>query len=102
MYINSTEFISGIPTSWPGFDLTIGASGQKVLQMQQQLNRIAQDYPAIPRISVDGVFGSGTANAVRVFQRVFGLPATGIVDYPTWYKISAIYVAVSRISEPIY
>lgn len=102
MYINSTEYISGIPASWPGYDLTIGASGQKVLQMQQQLNRIAQDYPAIPRISADGVFGSGTANAVRVFQRVFGLPSTGIVDYPTWYKISAIYVAVSRISEPIY
>lgn len=102
MYINSTEYISGIPSSWPGYDLTIGSSGQKVLQMQQQLNRISQDYPAIPRLSADGVFGSATANAVRVFQRVFGLPSTGIVDYPTWYKISAIFVAVSRISEPIY
>lgn len=102
MYINSTEYISGVPSSWPGFDLTVGSSGQKVLQMQQQLNRIAQDYPAIPRISADGVFGSATANSVRTFQRIFGLPATGIVDYPTWYKISAIFVAVSRISEPIY
>lgn len=101
MYINSTEYISGVPSSWPGFDLTVGSSGQKVLQMQQQLNRIAQDYPAIPRISADGVFGSATANSVRTFQRIFGLPATGIVDYPTWYKISAIFVAVSRISEPI-
>ncbi|MCI9033347.1 MAG: peptidoglycan-binding protein [Lachnospiraceae bacterium] len=100
MYINSTQYVSGVPSSWPGYDLTIGSSGQKVLQLQQQLNRIAQNYPAIPKISEDGIFGSGTADAVRVFQRVFGLPANGIVDYPTWYKISEIFVGVSRISEP--
>ena len=100
MYINSTQYISGVPSSWPGYDLTIGSSGQKVLQMQQQLNRIAENYPAIPTIAEDGIYGSGTAEAVRTFQRVFGLPATGIVDYPTWYKISAIYVGVTRISEP--
>ena len=100
MYINSTQYISGIPSSWPGYDLTIGSSGQKVLQLQQQLNRIAQNYPAIPTIAEDGIYGSGTADAVRTLQRIFGLPATGIVDYPTWYKISAIYVGVTRISEP--
>ena len=100
MYINSTQYISGIPSSWPGYDLTIGSSGQKVLQLQQQLNRIAQNYPAIPTIAEDGIYGSGTADAVRTFQRIFGWPATGIVDYPTWYKISAIYVGVTRISEP--
>lgn len=100
MYINSTQYISGIPSSWPGYDLTIGSSGQKVLQLQQQLNRIAQNYPAIPTIAEDGIYGNGTADAVRTFQRIFGLPATGIVDYPTWYKISAIYVGVTRISEP--
>lgn len=100
MYINSTQYISGVPSSWPGYDLTIGSSGQKVLQMQQQLNRIAENYPAIPTIAEDGIYGSGTAEAVRTFQRIFGLPATGIVDYPTWYKISAIYVGVTRISEP--
>ncbi|OLA00459.1 MAG: hypothetical protein BHV95_02910 [Clostridiales bacterium Nov_37_41] len=100
MYINSTQYISGVPSSWPGYDLTIGSSGQKVLQMQQQLNRIAENYPVIPTIAEDGIYGSGTAEAVRTFQRIFGLPATGIVDYPTWYKISAIYVGVTRISEP--
>ena len=100
MYINSTQYISGVPSSWPGYDLTIGSSGQKVLQLQQHLNRIAQNYPAIPTISEDGIYGSGTAEAVRTFQRIFGLPPTGIVDYPTWYKISAIYVGVTRISEP--
>ena len=78
----------------------MGASGDKVLQIQQQLNRIAQNYPAIPRIAADGIYGSGTANAVRTFQRIFNLPQSGIVDYPTWYKISEIYVGVSRIAEP--
>jgi peptidoglycan hydrolase-like protein with peptidoglycan-binding domain len=68
--------------------------------MQQQLNRIAQNYPAIPKIAEDGIFGSKTENAVKVFQQVFNLPATGIVDFPTWFKISGIYVGVSRISEP--
>ncbi len=100
MYINSTSYISGIPASWPGYDLTIGSSGQKVLQLQEQLNRIAQNYPALPVIAADGIFGSNTADAVRTFQTIFGLPATGIVDYPTWYRITPIYVAVSRISEP--
>lgn len=100
MYINSTTSVSGVPSSWPGYNLTIGSSGQKVLQLQEQLNRIARNYPAIPSLVADGVFGSRTANSVRVFQEVFGLPANGIVDYPTWYKISQIYVGVSRIAEP--
>ena len=67
--------------------------------MQEQLNVIADAYPAIPRIAADGIFGPATAEAVRTFQSVFGLPVTGIVDYPTWYKISEIYVGVSRIAE---
>ena len=100
MYINTATSVSGVPSSWPGYNLTVGSSGDKVRQMQQQLNRIAQNYPAIPTIAADGVFGQRTAEAVRSFQRIFGLPVSGIVDYPTWYRISAVYVAVSRISEP--
>lgn len=99
MYINTAEQISGIPSSWPGYDLTIGSRGDKVRQIQQQLNRIAKDYPSLPTIAVDGVYGESTANAVRKFQNIFGLPQTGIVDYPTWYKLSEIYVGVSRIAE---
>lgn len=100
MYINTAVAVSGVPSSWPGYNLSVGASGGKVLQIQQQLNRIAQNYPAIPKITADGIFGSRTADAVRVFQRVFNLPQSGIVDYPTWYKISEVYVGVSRIAEP--
>ena len=99
MYINSAEEISGVPSSWPGYNLEIGASGDKVRQMQEQINVIAGAYPAIPRIAADGIYGPATANAVEIFQSVFGLPQTGIVDYTTWYKISEIYVGVSRIAE---
>lgn len=101
MYINTAEQISGIPSSWPGSNLTIGSRGQKVMQMQDQLNRIARNYPALPTIAVDGIYGPATANAVKEFQKIFGLPQTGIVDYRTWYKISEIYVGVSRIAELI-
>ena len=99
IYIDTAEEISGIPSSWPGYDLSVGSSGSKVRQMQQQLNRIHQNYPAIPTVTADGIFGPSTKAAVQKFQSVFGLPATGVVDYPTWYKISEIYVAVSRIAE---
>ena len=99
IYINSAEQISGIPSSWPGYDLTIGSSGQKVQQMQEQLNRISDNYPAIPKIAADGIYGNRTTEAVRTFQRIFNLPQTGITDYATWYKISQIYVGVSRIAE---
>lgn len=99
MYINVAEEVSGIPSSWPGYDLNIGASGNKVLQIQEQLNTIAEAYPALPTIAEDGIYGEGTKAAVRKFQNIFGLPQTGIVDYPTWYKIQEIYVGVSRIAE---
>ncbi len=99
MYINTAEQISGIPASWPGYDLSIGSSGTKVRQMQEQLDRIARTYTAIPRITADGIYGPATAEAVRAFQRIFGLPVTGVVDYPTWYEISGIYVAITRIGE---
>lgn len=99
MYINVAEGISGIPASWPGYDFTVGSRGNKVYQMQQQLARIAKSYPAIPAIVPDGIYGNKTKEAVEKFQSVFGLPVTGIVDYNTWYEISNIYVAVTRIAE---
>ena len=99
MYINTAQEISGIPSSWPGYVLENGSSGNKVRQMQEELNVIAGAYPAIPKITVDGIYGPATAASVKKFQSVFGLPATGTVDYRTWYKISEIYVGVSRIAE---
>lgn len=101
MYINTAEVISGVPSSYPGYSLNIGSSGEKVRQLQEQLNRIARNYPAIPTLTADGVYGPATAEAVRVFQRVFNLPQTGVTDYATWYEVSDIYVGVSRIAEPM-
>lgn len=99
MYVNTADQISGIPSSWPGYNLTIGSSGDKVRQMQEQLNRIAEVYTAIPVIAADGIFDNDTRNAVIEFQNIFGLPKTGIVDFKTWYKISQIYVGITRIAE---
>ena len=55
-------------------------------------------FESIDRI-VDGIYGPATAASVKKFQNIFGLPASGVVDYPTWYKIQDIYVAVTRIAE---
>lgn len=99
MYINTAEQISGIPASWPVYDLKIGATGDKVRQLQEQLDAISSVYTAIPDISPDGIYGPATAEAVRKFQSIFGLPQTGVVDFATWYKISHIYVGITRIAE---
>lgn len=99
IYINNAEQISGIPASWPGYNLTIGSSGDKVRQLQEQLDAIAEVYTAIPRVRADGIFGQRTADAVREFQSIFGLPQTGVVDFATWYRISHIYVGITRIAE---
>lgn len=99
IYINTAQEISGVPSSWPGYDLENGSSGDKVRQLQEQLNVIAGAYPAIPKINADGIYGPATAATVKKFQSIFGLGDTGITDYPTWYKISQIYVGVSRIAE---
>ena len=99
MYINSAEEISGIPASWPGETLDIGSRGQKVEQLQEQLNAISNNYPLIPKIRVDGIYGEETQRAVEIFQDIFGLPETGEVDYRTWYKVQEIYVGVTRIAE---
>lgn len=95
----TADRVKGSPSSYPGYDLTIGSSGESVRMVQDFLNRISQNYPLIPKVAVDGVFGPSTAEAVRVFQGIFNLPQNGIVDYATWYKISYVYVGVTRIAE---
>ena len=76
-----------------------GSSGTAVRTIQRQLNRIAQNYPSFGTLTVDGNFGSGTAEVVRRFQRQFNLTADGVVGYSTWYKISYVYVSVKRLAE---
>src|SRR5699024_5046756 len=87
--------IRDVPNSYPGYPLRQGATGEDVVVLQTMLNRIGQNYPAIPRLSqVDGIFGPRTEEAVRVFQSVFGLSVDGVVGRATWYKLVFLYVAV--------
>mgnify|MGYP000876812994 CR=1 FL=1 len=99
LYINTAQQIAGIPASWPRYDLTVGSSGPKVQQLQEQLLEISKVYTTIPPLTPTGYYDEATAEAVRAFQNIFGLPQTGVVDFATWYKISHIYVGISRIAE---
>ena len=92
--------VAGITSSYPGTPLRRGTSGPSVVVIQTELNRISQNYPAIPKIpSVDGIFGAQTEAAVRKFQEVFDLSPDGIVGPATWYALVRIYVAVTSLAE---
>lgn len=99
IYINAAEQVSGVPSSYPGYPLSIGSLGSDVLKIQEQLNAISNNYPLIPKLVPDGIFGEATQEAVKTFQSVFGLTQDGIVGSRTWYRISEVYVAVTRIAE---
>ncbi|MBC6004274.1 MAG: spore cortex-lytic germination protein SleC [Paeniclostridium sordellii] len=91
--------VSGVPVSFPGEVLQIGSTGKDVRTIQSQLNAISNGYPAIPKIREDGIYNDATANSVKEFQRIFGLPQSGVVDFKTWYEISRVYVAVTKIAS---
>ncbi|MGX4598380.1 spore cortex-lytic germination protein SleC [Faecalimicrobium sp. JNUCC 81] len=91
--------VSGVPISFPGETLQVGSSGKNVRTIQNQLNAISNSYPAIPKVREDGIYGESTASAVKTFQQIFGLPQSGVVDFKTWYEISRVYVAVTKIAS---
>ncbi|CCL36231.1 spore cortex-lytic protein SleC [Clostridioides difficile] len=91
--------VSGVPVSFPGTTLQVGSSGQYVRTIQNQLNAISNSYPAVPKVIEDGIYGTDTENAVKIFQGIFGLPQSGVVDFKTWYEISRVYVATTRIAS---
>ncbi len=90
--------VEGIPVSFSG-TLSVGSRGSAVRTVQQQLNAISDNFPLIPKLAADGIFGPKTRESVRTFQKVFRLPETGVVDFSTWYRISDVYVAVRRLAE---
>lgn len=98
IYLMQAEKVEGVPSSFPGENLQMGSTGPSVRTIQEQLNAISNNYPAIGKMAVDGIYGNATREAVEVFQGVFNLPATGIVDFATWYQISRIYVAVTKMA----
>ena len=86
--------------SYPGVALRRGSFGDDVVTIKRELNRIAQNYPAIPRIPfINGVFDLETENAVRAFQRIFSLDPDGVVGKATWYKIKQVFTAVKELSD---
>ena len=92
--------VADIPESYPGVPLRVGDSGNNVKTIQTELNRIARNYPAIPKIAEEnGIFGVDTQAAVQKFQEIFGLTPSGEVDKAAWYKIKQYYVGVKGLSE---
>ena len=104
-YYGNFEIVNNAPIrtlspSYPGTPLRRGSTGPNVVVVQVSLNRISQNYPAIPKLaSVDGIFGSRTEASVRAFQRIFGLDVDGVVGKATWYALVRLYTAVTRLSE---
>ena len=95
--LKQAKKVEGIPLSFTNV-LKIGSTGDAVKTIQQQLNAISNNYPLIKKVVVDGVYGASTAEAVRTFQQIFDLPETGEVNFPTWYSISNIFVAISKLA----
>lgn len=96
---SQANIVSGVPVSFPGFTLQLGSNNSYVRTIQNQLNAISNSYPAIEKVTEDGIFGPSTEASVKKFQEIFNLPQTGVVDFKTWYAISRIYVATTKIAS---
>lgn len=95
----TTNNIAAIPESYPGSPLRLGSTGTSVRILQRQLDRIAKDYPAFGKPTVNGTFDAATESCVKAFQKYFSLTADGVVGRSTWYKISYIYVSVKELAQ---
>lgn len=103
-YGNDIELVVDAPIqdfqySYPGTPLRRGSVGEYVIQVQASINQVAQDYPSIPSLQLDGIFGSATENAVTIFQRTFHLADDGIVGKATWYRLVQLYVGIRQLNE---
>lgn len=104
-YGNDIDIVKNAPiksntTTYPGTPLRLGTGGEEVIEIQRELNRIAANYPSIPKISGSrGYFEQTTQNAVRQFQHIFNLESDGVVGKDTWYKIKRIYNGIKGLSE---
>ncbi|KAF5081285.1 peptidoglycan-binding protein [Oscillibacter valericigenes] len=99
IYLAAAEKVAGVPRSYDNNVLQLGSTGSAVLTIQNQLNKIATHYPAIPKTKSNSDFDSTTQEAVMKFQEIFHLPVTGAVDFKTWYEISNIFVGISKLAE---
>ena len=98
-YGEDVEFVTNAPVqnlqeSYPGSPVRRGDIGVNVSFLQVALNRISQNYPAIPKVPVDAIFGEATENAVRAFQSIFSLTVDGIVGRATWDSIYSQFAGI--------
>ena len=104
-YYGDVEIVANAPvqdyvSSYPGTPLRRGSVGPNVVVIQTELNRISQNYPAIPTVPVvDGIVGAATENSVTAFQEIFNLNPDGVVGPATWYALVRLYTAVTSLSE---
>lgn len=103
-YGDNIEIVSNAPIrefedSYPGTPVRLGDTGDAVIAIQRSLNEISNNYPAIPKVAVDGIFGESTENAVKTLQSIFNLTPDGVVGLATWYKIVYLYVGIRRLAE---
>lgn len=84
---------------YPGMTLQQGSSGENVRRIQTALNNISAQYPSIPLLVEDGIFGTATTTAVRAFQRQFGLTVDGIVGVLTWNKLFEVSALIDTGEE---
>ena len=99
IFLASAEKVNGVPHSYGGEVLQPGSNGENVRIIQSQLNQISKNFPAIPKLKEDAVYGNSTQEAVRTFQKIFHLPRSGAVDFSTWYEISSVFVGVTKMAE---
>ncbi|HSQ33524.1 MAG TPA: peptidoglycan-binding protein [Peptostreptococcaceae bacterium] len=102
LVLAQAPIVTGVPVSYPGESLQLGSTGSDVRTIQNQLNAISGGYPALPKVRENGTFDAATQTSVKEFQRIFGLPQSGVVDFKTWYEISRVYTAVTKIAELRY
>ncbi len=102
LVIESANNIIGLPTSFPGYNLNVGMCSEAIQKVQIMLNTISGNYPKIPKIiPADGQYKQNTKTSIEIFQEVFGIPITGVIDFITWYRISYVYIAVSKMLQGI-
>lgn len=95
------EEVAGLPDIF----LVEGMRGEAVREAQQLINIIARGYPEVPAVTVDGIFGPATRNAISVIQSLSGLPATGAIGPLTWEEMALLardVLSASQTSEGQY
>ncbi|MDE6774773.1 MAG: peptidoglycan-binding protein [Ruminococcus sp.] len=83
-------------------DLRIGMSGTEVRNLQYYLSVIGAYYEAVQPVDMTGYFGENTEKSLKSFQRVFGIPQTGVLDRATKNDLYRAYMGIVESVRPEY